>query len=449
MKDSDIRIVDIEAAFEDQRFRFPLVLSTGAIAEITYADVRIVVENRAGRSAEGFGGILLSDLWAFPEPSLDHDTKDRLMRRMVSRWRELLLAVDGYADPLQLARALEGSMPDVLGGIGREFALRVDVPELAGLVALSPFDAAVHDGWAKAAGRSAYEMYTPQYLNEDLGAYLGTGWDGAYPGDFLRPPATKLWVQHVVGGKDPLTPAEVGPGEGADGMPLALTDWIRRDRVRWLKLKIKGADVAGDLERILDVYRVAAAEAAACGIKEPVQFEIDPNEGYPDPDPAVELLRKLRERSALAFEALQYMEQPTSRNLAQYRYTLDEIAKLKPVLADESLDSLEHLPAVLQVGFNGVALKTCKGHSHALLTYCWAKRHGLHVSVQDLTNPGLSLVHSAGFCSRLGVSWDCCEANSRQYLPFSRPGEQERYPGVFACRAGQIDLASLQFAGLY
>lgn len=448
MRDTDIRIVAIRTAFAEETLRFPLVLSTGAITDITYADVRIRVENRQGSQAEGAGGILLSDLWAFPEPSLDHATKDRLMRRLVLRWRELALAADGYADPLQLAHRMEAGMSDLLRGMRGEFGLQTDVPRLAGLVAWSPFDAALHDGWAKAAGRSAYGMYTREYLNEDLGSYLGADWSGAFPGDYLVKPAAKLWIQHVVGGKDPLIPEEVS-SEPDDGLPVSLADWIRRDRVRWFKLKTKGADVAGDLERILDVYRVAVEETARCGIDAPVVYEIDPNEGCPDPDTLIELLRKLRERSEAAYGALQYVEQPTPRQLSEYRCTLDGIAALKPVLADESLDDLANLRDIARVGFNGVALKTCKGHSHALLTYCWAQRNGLCVTVQDLTNPGIALLHSAGLGSRLRLSWDCFEANSRQYLPFSRSQEREKGPDPFVSRQGRIDVSFLRGPGLY
>jgi L-alanine-DL-glutamate epimerase-like enolase superfamily enzyme len=446
VKQTDIRITAIRTAFTEEKFRTPLVLSTGAIETITYAEIRIDAENRAGETAQGAGGVLLSDLWAFPSPAVDHAAKDRAMRVLVQLWAEALQADGGFADPFEHAHRMEAQMDELLREARRRCGLQTDIPRLAGLVAMSPLDAAVHDAWSKAAGRSAYEMYTRDYLNRDLGDYLGEAFRGCFPGDFLRHPAGKLWLQHVVGGSDPLAD-DGGSQAPRDGLPVSLADWIRRDRVRWFKLKIKGDDVASDLERIQEVYRIAAETAAACGIREPVLYELDPNEGFRHPDPAVELLRKLRERSPEAFAALQYMEQPTPRRLAEYERSLHELAALKPVLADESLDDLAQLPELVRLGFNGAALKTCKGHSHALLMYCWARKLGLRVAVQDLTNPGGALMHSAGLAARLHLTWDCFEANSRQYLPFSRLNDSIAH--LFPGGRGQIDLSGLKGPGIY
>jgi L-alanine-DL-glutamate epimerase-like enolase superfamily enzyme len=450
MKMTDIRIVEIETNFTEEKFRVPLALSTGEIKEIIYAEVRIVVQNRLGRPAQGIGSILLSDLWAFPDPELDHAAKDRLMRSMVQEWGERLLAQTDYADPLQHACRMEPVIDDGLDRLRQAFGLNTDIPRLAGLVAFAPLDAALHDGWAKAADRSAYTMYTQEFLNEDLGHYIGPRWKGRFPGDYLRgTPAKALWLQHVVGASDPLTRQEAGAAAPDDGLPVALSDWLRRDRLRWFKLKIKGADLAADLERILQVFRVASEEAARCGIHEPILYEIDPNEGFSHPDMVVELLRKLKERSEEAYAALQYIEQPTPRALSDYSYTLSELAAMKPVLADESLDDLARLPDIANRGFNGAALKTCKGHSHALLTYCWAQELGLHVAVQDLTNPGRSLAHSAGLAAHLRLSWDCLEANSRQYIPFSRPEERNACKELFDIRYGRMNLTGLSGSGIY
>jgi len=41
-------------------------------------------------------------------------------------------------------------------------------------------------------------------------------------------------------------------------------------------------------------------------------------------------------------------------------------------------------------GWTGVALKTCKTQTGALLALCWARAHGMTLMVQDLTNPRVS-----------------------------------------------------------
>jgi hypothetical protein len=68
------------------------------------------------------------------------------------------------------------------------------------------------------------------------------------------------------------------------------------------------------------------------------------------------------------------------------------------------------------LGWSGVALKTCKGHTGALLTAAKTAAAGKIYSVQDLTNPGLALIHSVGMAARLSPLKGV-EANARQFIP--------------------------------
>lgn len=439
-KETDIRIVDVQVAFSDETFRIPLKLSSGSIERITYAEVKTTVVNRKGGGAVGIGGILLSDLWAFPGTDLTHEAKDRSMRDLMLEIKGALLGLSGWVDPFQLAHAMEQEIQS--GGAGR-------LPLLSSLVCWSPFDAAIHDGWAKAANRSAYDMYTAEFLNEDLSVALGEAFKGKYPGHYLSDrPRRQLQVQHVVGAGDPLRRSEAAQRPD-DDEPLALEEWIERDGVAWLKLKLKGVDVEWDLARTAEVYSIAEQTLSRCGIRRPVLFEIDANEACPMPEPTVEYLRKLRERAPAVFEALQYVEQPTPRRLADYTYTLHEISRYKPVLVDESLDDLGNLPLIDRQGWSGVALKTCKGHSHALIAYCYARSKNWFITLQDLTNPGIALMHSAALCSRLSLSIDAFEYNSRQYIPRCQPHIQAKHPDIFRVADGSIGIDSLAGIGLY
>jgi hypothetical protein len=69
------------------------------------------------------------------------------------------------------------------------------------------------------------------------------------------------------------------------------------------------------------------------------------------------------------------------------------------------------------------------------------------LSVQDLTNPGLSLVHSAGLAARVPTLMGF-EYNARQYLPFSQEAAQAAHPDLFTVRRGKVSLASLSPTGL-
>lgn len=431
---TDVEILESSVELTDLRFTHPLTLSSGEIREATYASVTVTVRDRRGRVGQGRGGIVLSDLWAFPSPDVPQPAKAALMRDLVTEIARVLPDTDGHRDPFQIARTVQDELPTL---VARTWNLPDAVPRLAAMVCWAPFDAAVHDAWGRAAGASSYRMYTADCLNADLSEYLGPAWAGQYPGAFLRPARGVLGVQHVVGLGDALT--------GAD----SLSSWIDRDGVSFLKLKVTGRDVEGDLARIVDVHDVAAEALRRQGNGTGVRMCIDANEGAPSPEPVIELLRKLREASPAAYDALSYVEQPTPRELADYRYTLHALAELKPVVVDESLDSLGALPLIESQGWSGVALKTCKGQSHSLIAYSWARRQGMFITVQDLTNPGLALVQSANLANHLTLSVDAIEYNSRQYLDEYRLPEASAYQRLFDVHDGEIDLAEIQHTGLY
>jgi len=123
------------------------------------------------------------------------------------------------------------------------------------------------------------------------------------------------------------------------------------------------------------------------------------------------------------------------------------VARLKPVLADEGITDLEKFDLARELGWSGVALKTCKGHSSALLYVARATELGMPYSVQDLTNPGLSLIHSAGLTARIQPIMGF-EYNSRQYLPWSEEAVRARHPELFAVSQGTVSTASLSPMGL-
>ena len=225
--------------------------------------------------------------------------------------------------------------------------------------------------------------------------------------------------------------------------------WIRRDRVSVFKLKAAGRNPAEDAERLAAVYQVARRTLAAVGLAVLPRLSCDPNEGYGDSAGVVELLERLARDYPAVFAALDYLEQPTPRDLALYRFTLEEATRHKPIVVDESLDRLEHLHLLRPLGWSGLAVKTCKGHTHSLLAYCWARRHNLYIVLQDLTNPGRALVHSANLASYLIMANNYLECNSRQYMPSAVPEEQAAYPHYFRVAEGAVHLPSLSGPGLY
>ncbi|MCX6049472.1 MAG: hypothetical protein NT075_30605 [Chloroflexi bacterium] len=147
--------------------------------------------------------------------------------------------------------------------------------------------------------------------------------------------------------------------------------------------------------------------------------------------------------------ALDYIEQPTARDLSTYTFTLHQVAQRKPVIIDESLDRLENLALLKPLGWSGLAVKTCKGQTHSLFAYCWGKQHKLFMTIQDLTNPGLALVHSANLCAQLDLAVTYFECNSRQFMPHACPAEQKDHPAYFQAYDGSLHLPRHEPMGLY
>src|SRR5262249_52602042 len=152
----------------------------------------------------------------------------------------------------------------------------------------------------------------------------------------------------------------------------------------------------------------------------------------------LEFLRKLREQSSAAFERVQYIEQPTARDLKTHRHNvMHEASKIRPVVIDESLVDLESLRLAREMGYTGAALKACKGPAQSLLMAAAAQKYGMFLCVQDLTCPGASLLHSAGLAAHVpGVA--AIEANSRQYVPAANRWWAERMPEFFRVSDGTL-----------
>jgi hypothetical protein len=127
--------------------------------------------------------------------------------------------------------------------------------------------------------------------------------------------------------------------------------------------------------------------------------------------------------------------------------TLEALAKLKPVVIDESLTDLENLLLAREMGYSGVALKACKGQSQALLMAAAAQKYRMFLCVQDLTCPGASLIQSAGLAAHVpGVA--AIEANARQYMPAANRAWEAKFPGIFLIKDGMMRTGALDKPGL-
>ena len=159
-------------------------------------------------------------------------------------------------------------------------------------------------------------------------------------------------------------------------------------------------------------------------------------------------LNRLKEATPTGFDRVQYIEQPTHRDLASHRdQTMHEAAKIKPVVIDESLIDHESLLLSREMGYSGVALKACKGQAEALLMGAAAQKHKMFLCVQDLTCPGYSFLHSSSIAARIPTV-AAIEGNGRQYCPAGNTAWEERFPSMFKITDGTVGTEVLDGRGL-
>ena len=151
------------------------------------------------------------------------------------------------------------------------------------------------------------------------------------------------------------------------GCRKRLPEWIRYNGLRRIKIKLAGNDLAWDLARVVAIDRATTETQRERGVAEWF-YSLDFNEQCPNVGYLLEFLRRLKERTAAGFERIQYVEQPTARDLkADRANVMHAAAKLRPVVIDESLTDIESLMLAREMGYSGAALKACKGQSQVLL----------------------------------------------------------------------------------
>jgi hypothetical protein len=141
-----------------------------------------------------------------------------------------------------------------------------------------------------------------------------------------------------------------------------------------------------------------------------------------------------------------YVEQPFPYNLEDHRIDVHSVSARKPLFMDESAHDWELVRLGRELGWTGVALKTCKTQTGAVLSLCWAKAHGMTLMVQDLTNPMLAQIPHMLLASYSGTIMGI-ETNSMQFYPEASRPEALVHPGIYTRRAGEVDLSTIEGGG--
>ncbi len=436
-KSTDIQVVGASLYFLPVATRVPLKFGSETLTRVTCARVCLRVRDAAGRQAQGWGETPLSVQWAWPSDSpyaARHEALKAFCVTLTEAWAEF----EGRGHAIEIGH-------DFAACVLPDLQAQTDLPHLAALICNSPFDLALHDAYGQLHDIPIYQTYNAQWMNRDLAAFLtpasGTGvcFDGLYPGDFLQAPADSLRAWHLVGGLDALEECDLRGDEPRDDYPVLLRDWIARDGLKCLKIKLRGNDAAWDYHRLESVGRIAQESGVEW-------LSADFNCTVRDPDSVNAILDRLRDQAPRTYGMILYVEQPFPYDLEANSIDAHSLSSRKPLFLDESAHDWKIVRLGRELGWNGVALKTCKTQTGALLSLCWAKAHGMGLMVQDLTNPMLSQIPHVLLAAHAGTIMGV-ETNAMQFYPDASAPEARVHAGLYRRRDGCIDLSTLQGPG--
>ncbi|QEG41818.1 mandelate racemase/muconate lactonizing enzyme family protein [Roseimaritima ulvae] len=446
MLSTDLSAYTLSHETEAIDYRTPMKFGGRVVTGVSLFTVQCDAQTHSGARAVGAGSMTMGNAWAWPSQQLDSQQTLAAVLRLAEKIVEDAADSPETGHPLDVCLALAGRRASLAAEVERELDLPESIPELAILMAAAPLEAALFDAHGKALRTSSYQLLGADCLPNDLGVYLGADFKGLRLDQFVSAqPQASLPLYHLVGALDPLTAGEVLDPVG-DGLPEHLAEWIERDGLTHLKIKLAGDDLDWDVERVRAVSRTA--DASSRGTTADWAFSLDFNERCENAEYVLEMLDRVEAGDARALQRVQYIEQPTHRDLKSHpENTMHRVAERLPVVIDESLIDLDSLLLARQQGYSGVALKACKGHAEALLMGAVAQHLNMYLCVQDLTCVGMSLLHSASLAAHIPTV-AAIESNGRQYCPAGNDAYRDRFPGMFDVSGGRVPTRLLDGPGL-
>ncbi|MCL2118520.1 MAG: hypothetical protein FWH27_08865 [Planctomycetaceae bacterium] len=446
-KPTDIHIKEVRSETEHHSYRSPMKFGGRVVTDVVLLHITATVETRDGRVGSGRGSMTVGNAWGWPSAVVPPDKTLEAMTRMGELTAERANQCKEAGHPLEITHEYAKTYDAVAAECAKAMSLAEPIPKLAQLVATSPFEAAVFDAYGKTLGENSYNLLSHEFCNADLGYYLGGDFTGEYLDRYtLRKPKPRMPLYHLVGALDPLTESDIAQRLN-DGLPETLAEWIVADGLTYLKIKLNGDDLEWDVARVCAIDAIAEETQAKRGVKDWC-YSADFNEKCGSVEYVIGFLERIGKQSPDAVRRLQYIEQPTSRDLKAYpENRMHKAAAIKPVVIDEALVDFESLLLSREQGYSGVALKACKGHGEALLMGAAAQKFGMFLCVQDLTCPGASFLHSATLSARMPTV-AAIEGNARQYCPAANAGWDAEYPGMFRITDGTLETALLAENGL-
>lgn len=399
----------IELSERDVRLRMPFRFGVVTLTAAPQAFVRATIRLADGRTATGAAAELLAPKWFDKDPALSNEDNFDQLRRAVHLARAACLgggaatAVGHFAAHHAAHRAACAAqrLNGLVAGFGPALVDRAVLDALCRALGMS-FSAAVR---ADAIGLALHAAaLAPELEGFDVAGWLAS----------LRP-AASIEARHTVGLVDRIVASDPGTPVG-DGLPETLEEVVARYGHRWFKLKV-GGDVAADVERL------AAIASVLDRLPYPYRASLDGNEQYDDVEGVVALWHAMcaEPRLRRLVDSVAFVEQPIRRSAALSR-DIGALARERPVIVDESDDSLDAFPRARALGYAGVSSKTCKGLYKSMLNAArcarWNRDAGserFFMSAEDLTiQAGLALQQDLALVSLLGIRH--VERNGHHYV---------------------------------
>ena len=446
-KKTDVRIEDVSCAYEEYLYRTPNKFAGTVVDRATLMTVRCTVRTAAGKVARGFGSMPLGNVWSFPSKKMSYVATLGAMKTLAEEIAKITGSNKEFAHPIDINWALNPMYLKAAAEVSERSHLPEPIPKLCTLVTASPFDAAVHDAFGKAHGLNCYHTYGPEFMNHDLSHYLGAEYQGEYPSRYIQEePKPRMPLYHLVSAIDPIEESDITKRVD-DGLPETLSEWIKYNGLTHFKIKLNGDDPKWDVERVLHVHKVTTETQKKRGVREWF-YALDFNERCPNVDYLLQFLMQVKEKAPAGYERIQYVEQPTARDLkAHPENRMQEAAKLRPIVIDESLTDVEALLMSRQMGYTGASIKASKGQSQMIIVASVAQKQKMFLCGGDMSCPGAALIQSASLPAHVrGVS--AIEANARQYMPAANKSWELRFPGFFRITDGTIETGELNKPGL-
>ena len=443
---SAVKLTDVSLYFIPVKMRVPLKFGNQVMDSVTCARAKVTVEGADGKTAIGWGETPIAVGWAWPAP-VDYEIRHTDMKNFTELAGRAFAEVETKGHAFDIGHAfinerLEDLRSEFNAGKSDEEAL----PHLAALICFSLFDIATHDAFGKLHEVPVYDTYNADWMAHDLSHYLeaaegsDVNFEGLYPADFfVKDPPKQLPVWHLVGGLDPIDENELTGEEPDDGYPVLLRNWIKRDGLNCLKIKLRGNDRDWDYQRLLKIGEIAVEENVDW-------LTTDFNCTVTDPAYVNGILDELRDSSAAVYQRILYVEQPFPYDMEANRIDVHSVSARQPLFMDESAHDWHFVRLGRELGWTGVALKTCKTQTGALLSLCWAKAHGMTLMVQDLTNPMLAQIPHVLLAAHAGTIMGV-ECNGMQFYPDASLPEAKVHPGLYRRKNGVLDLSTLSGSG--